>query len=173
MLDKLLFAIAFAVQAYCQPLEPRATHVDFTLYAYGDSSTGIGGLPIQYYDGLAYFTTRMPAMLNSTFQNVTFTAVDTTGNFTATTSSNETSLLYVPEASSGLAGFTNSTNATDILASSFGFYGSTAFVKINGVMVTDWYASPTSDSDIWELGWNSTSDDAIIVSLRSSTPSQG
>jgi hypothetical protein len=100
----------------------------------------------------------------------TVNSVSAHGNFTATTPNAGTSMMYVPS-TSGAVGFTNSTDSTTELTDDFGFYGGLVFVLIDGTIETEFFASPTTDADLWSLGWALTEDSDIAVAVRSVAPS--
>lgn len=86
------------------------------------------------------------------------------------------SLFYAP-IPAGPTGFykegvTNVTN-TEILTSGFTFYGTTAMLKIDGTLYTQWYAVPTAIDGLWSVGWNATGagvSDAELITVRKVNP---
>ncbi|KAI3391103.1 hypothetical protein diail_7954 [Diaporthe ilicicola] len=162
-------------------LQTRATSSNFSLFAYGsDASSAIGGFPIFYNEGLAYIAD--PAKVNYTKQYVLFTTgTDDPTQWIASplTTSNITwtdSLFYVPSPF-GPTGFYKSgvSNATesDIITTGFTFYGTTAMLKMDGSLYTEWYAVNTGIDGLWSVGWNATGagmPDAELITVRRVDP---
>ncbi|KAH8647365.1 hypothetical protein BX600DRAFT_443572 [Xylariales sp. PMI_506] len=165
MLSNLFVALPLVLGALASPVQPRTTS-DFTLYAYGaEGSDNMGGYPVVFKDGLAYISDLSTSVVT---KNVTFDVASR--SLTATTQDSESSLLYIPS-TSGAIGFTTSTGNSSQITTGFGFYGHSAFCVIDGAVTTKWYAVPTEDSGLWELGWNIDNDDAIVIALRNIAPS--
>ncbi|KAH8649876.1 hypothetical protein BX600DRAFT_103420 [Xylariales sp. PMI_506] len=166
MLLKIFSALPLVAGALAGSVRPRSSKTDLTLYAYGsDGTAGIGGYPIAFKDDFAYITA---SSFNSITTNVTFDYSG--GTLTATTEDGLERLLYVPSAS-GAVGFASAdaTSSSEI-TNEFGFYGSTVYCYIDGTISTKWFAVPTDESGLWQLSWNSTSDAAIAIALRSVAP---
>lgn len=95
------------------------------------------------------------------------------------TTSNTTwteSLFYVPSPY-GPTGFYKSgiSNVTEssIITTGFTFYGTTAMLKIDGSLYTEWYAVETSIDGLWSVGWNATGagvTDAELITVRKVNP---
>ncbi|KAL9476105.1 hypothetical protein ACSS6W_005946 [Trichoderma asperelloides] len=125
----------------------------FNLYAYGH---GIGGYPIVYLNALSSNT--LVANSNSTDDN---------GGF-----SNATFFVPGPNDSSPQAGFVNGTPPATAISSGWTFYGQTLLlVGSSGQWEGLFSAEPTEQDDIFSLNWNQTSDTAIPLSVRFTTPS--
>ncbi|KAK2606659.1 hypothetical protein N8I77_005393 [Diaporthe amygdali] len=162
-------------------LQTRDTTSNFSLFAYGsDSDSAIGGYPIFYNEGFAYIAN--PAKVNYTDKYVLFTkGTEDTTEWVASplTTSNTTwseSLFYVPSPY-GPTGFYKSglSNVTEssIITSGFTFYGTTAMLKIDGTLYTEWYAVETSIDGLWSVGWNATGagvTDAELITVRRVNP---
>ncbi|KAH8766139.1 hypothetical protein F5883DRAFT_715180 [Diaporthe sp. PMI_573] len=175
------FAAIVGVTARPSTLQTRATSSNFSLFAYGsDSESEIGGYPIFYHEGFAYIAN--PAKVNYTSTYVLFTeGTDDTTQWLASplTTSNNTwteSLFYVPTPY-GPTGFYKSgiSNVTEsnIITSGFTFYGTTAMLKIDGSLYTEWYAVETGIDGLWSVGWNATGagvTDAQLVAVRKVNP---
>ncbi|KAK6073330.1 hypothetical protein SCUP515_06942 [Seiridium cupressi] len=166
MFKKLLTTLPFVACAVSKPLEARAV-TDFTIYAYG--SEDIFGFPVVAINDTAYITSNTIDQTSSA-QNVTFDAMSTRGNFTATIAEEGKSLFYVPS-TSGTIGFTNSTDDSTVITTGFGFYGHVVFLQTGTTMLTEWYAIPTSDTAMWQLSWNDQTGEGIPVALRNIAPS--
>ncbi|KAI0127256.1 hypothetical protein BJ170DRAFT_683101 [Xylariales sp. AK1849] len=160
---------------------PGVPNNQFELYAYGE---GFGGLSVFNWGGLAYLG-NVSLANDSEAANVVFTrsSVDTTtmvGNPEVTQGgarpswSNAT--YFIPsDTTTHQTGFVEGVAATDQVTTGFVFYGNTAaWENTDGQLQTEWYALPYGDTDLWTLNWNSDGDeteDQVLVSLRSATPS--
>lgn len=165
MFAKTFINLAFALGAAAGTITNRAAvPAEFGLYAYGSSSaSGIGGLPVQYVDGLAYI---VDTSVVTTAENVTFSLVSTT--FAATTADGAESLLYIPS-TSGAVGFTTAATDSEI-TTKFGFYGGVAYNYNSGSVIAHWYAEPTEQTGLWQLTWASENTDAVVVAIRDNAP---
>ncbi|KAK6444933.1 hypothetical protein FP744_10001181 [Trichoderma asperellum] len=145
----------------------------FNLYAYGH---GIGGYPIVYLNGIAHVSSQ--SQLNTSTQVARFTlssntlvansnSTDDNGGF-----SNATFFVPGPNDSSPQAGFVNGTPPATAISSGWTFYGQTLLlVGSSGQWEGLFSAEPTEQDDIFSLNWNQTSDTAIPLSVRFTTPS--
>lgn len=186
-MSKIITAIAafsaaiVGVTARPSNLQSRATASNFSLFAYGSGAdSAIGGYPIFYNNGFAFIAN--PAKVNYTESYVLFTdGTDDTTQWLASplTTSNNTwaeSLFYVPTPY-GPTGFYKSgvTNVTEssIITTGFTFYGTTAMIKIDGSLYTEWYAMETGIDGLWSVGWNATGagvTDAELLTVRRVNP---
>lgn len=186
-MSKMITAIAalsaaiVGVMARPSSLQSRATSSNFSLFAYGsDTDTEIGGYPIFYYQGLSYIAN--PAKVNYTSGYVLLTeGTEDTTQWVATplTTTNNTwadSVFYVPNRY-GPTGFYKSgvsnVSESNIITTGFTFYGTTAMVKIDGSLYTEWYAVKTSVDGLWSVGWNATGagvTDAELITVRRVNP---
>ncbi|KAL6889197.1 hypothetical protein GGI43DRAFT_430924 [Trichoderma evansii] len=145
----------------------------FNLYAYGD---GIGGYPIVYLDGVAHVGQQ--SQLNTSTQVARFSLSSNTlvANPNSTTDnsgfSNATFFVPGPNDSSPMAGFVNGTPPATAISSGWTFYGQTLLlVGSSGQWDGLFSAEPTEKDGIFSLNWNQTSDTAIPLSVRLTTPS--
>jgi hypothetical protein len=79
-------------------------------------------------------------------------------------------LLYAPSPSGAVGFSTADTSNSSEITTGFGFYGSTVFCYVDNAINTRWFAVPTNEDGLWNRSWNSTSDSAIAVALRSIAP---
>ncbi|EHK20455.1 uncharacterized protein TRIVIDRAFT_68991 [Trichoderma virens Gv29-8] len=145
----------------------------FNLYAYGE---GIGGYPIVYLNGIAYVGQQ--SQLNASTPVARFTLSSNTlvanSNNTADTDGflNATFFVPGPDNSSPQAGFVNGTPPATAVSTGWTFYGQTLLlVGSSGQWDGLFSAEPTEQDGIFSLNWNQTSDTAVQLSLRLTSPS--
>ncbi|ETS86133.1 hypothetical protein PFICI_04158 [Pestalotiopsis fici W106-1] len=164
MFSKFVGALSAVAGALSQPLFERAATYNFSIYAY--SSDTIHGYPVISINNTAYITSADVGTYTNG-HNVTFDALSSHGNFTATIPGGGTPLFYVPS-TSGPAGFTNDTDDDTLITSGFGLYGHVVFLQSGTSMMTEWYAIATDIDSLWQLSWDDT--DGFPITLRSIAP---
>ncbi|ETS85149.1 hypothetical protein PFICI_03174 [Pestalotiopsis fici W106-1] len=163
MFAKICHILPLGLGAVAVAIQSRAT-TNIGFYAYASSSSaGIGGLPVQYIDGMAYV---VDTAVVTTGENVTFSLVSTT--FAATTADGDKSLLYIPS-TSGAVGFTSAASETKV-TTKFGTYGTVVYNYHTGSIETLFYAEPTETTGLWQLTWDSDNTDAIAVAIKDNAP---
>ncbi|KAH8648703.1 hypothetical protein BX600DRAFT_518062 [Xylariales sp. PMI_506] len=169
------------------PPGPGVPSNQFELYAYGE---GFGGLPVFYWNGLAYLgnaslanDTEAATVIFSRSSSDSTTMVGSPiiqpGQGSPSPSwSNVTYYIPADGSATHQTGF-NSADTSDgsdsIITDGFVFYGGTAAWEAdNGQLETMWYAVPFEDTEIWMLNWDQAgdaADDKVGVSLRTVMPS--
>ncbi|KAF7536035.1 hypothetical protein G7054_g4909 [Neopestalotiopsis clavispora] len=164
MFAKAFLVVPFGLGAAAAAIQGRATVSNVGLYAYASSSSaGIGGLPVQYIDGMAYV---VDTSVVTTAENVTFSLVSTT--LAATTTDGTASLLYIPS-TSGAVGFTSQGSNTKI-TTKFGLYSNLVYNYHDGSVESLFYAEPTETTGLWQLTWDSDNTDAVAVGIKDNAP---
>ncbi|KAI1734712.1 hypothetical protein F4680DRAFT_437617 [Xylaria scruposa] len=175
----VVMPVAFAASPHVLKRAPPAS---FGLFAYGDS---IGGFPVFSDGDTAYVGDG--SQLNDTDSAVVVFTVGTDNSLVAspnttnstTTPSWSNTTFYVPSdgSSSHKVGFTNSTPASNVSSTGFIFYGQVMLHESDETgLESQWYAVPTDIENVWTLEWNTTSDgtsdDNVIVSLKTTPPTR-
>lgn len=67
----------------------------------------------------------------------------------------------------------SNTSTGNLIMDGFTFYGTTAMLKVDGVLETLWYAVTTDIDGLWTVGWNATGggveDSAELLTIRKVT----
>lgn len=141
-----------------------------------------------YLPGYAYINGKVLDMQNTTAQEVTctnprvlrpwsrrgqmapshshFPAVESSDGTMLAHSNNETLLFAIPE--HGDIRFLANSNDS-FTTTGLGWYGKMLYLRVDGKMETLWTAQPTSEKDVYKLGWNITGTPAL--DLRKVAPS--
>lgn len=118
---------------------------------------------------MSLVSSELPDLQNNCANTHTVDLAATRGNFTATIENeDESRLLYVPS-TSGSVGFTNTTDNDTLITTGFGFYGHVAFLQSGSSILTEWYAVPTNDGQLYLLTWDNEAN-GIPVALRNLSP---